>query len=326
MSRVKTSSIVPILLFSLILVCTVQVADTRDKSSLRIGYLPLLSQLPLIVSYENDRLNFATIQLELHRYNSFTSLEAALRVGAIDVASIPVPIAFSILADGHPIKILGTCHSGGSRLVARAKGDMETVRGKLIGVPGLDSGESLRLNEVMGEINLKLGLDYKTIGVPFSTVIDDLKAAKLDAIYLPEPFGSIAEAEKIAHEVEGQEGRLTGGINTVIVIRSEILKKNAAGIEEWLRSLVAGSRFIEKDIQTAEGRQTAIIQRPYFNYAEETVGIALIQRKGGLKFDHFDPEVEKIKKYIDLALKMRLILKSVDIDTLLSLELMQKVS
>ena len=315
-----------ILLVCILLVCHGRVAAAEGKTALRIGYLPLLSQLPLVVSYENDHLNFDKIRLTLHRYNSFTSLEAALRVGAIDAASIPVPIALNIAAAGHPIRILGTCHQGGSRLVSKKKTDLKKIRGALIGVPGLDSNESLRLDEVLERLDLQAGLDYKTIEIPFTIAIKDLKANKLDAIYLPEPYGTIAENEKIAQAVEGQNGQLTAGLTTVVTIRSKNLEQNKAGVEEWLKSLVNSCRSIEKDISQSGGLQTAIIQASYFQFPEAVVSAALSQRKGDLKFDHFIPEVKLIKKYAAQAAKLKLLEKSVDIDTLVNFELMRKAS
>jgi ABC-type nitrate/sulfonate/bicarbonate transport system substrate-binding protein len=326
MKRTEIKFIALIWLLGFLLTSHGQVAHAVGKVPLRVGYLPLLPQVPLVVSYENDHLNLDNIELELVKYNSFTSLEAALRVEAIDIASLPVPIVLSMVTDGHKIKIIGTCHSGGSQLMATAQGSLETVRGNLIGVPGLDSNENLRLSQVCGAMNLRHGLDYKPIGVPFNTVINDLKAKKLDAIYLPEPFGTIAEKEQIAVAIKGQQGKLTGAMGTVLVIRSKILKENKTGVEEWLRSLIKSCRFIEKDVEEFRARQTTIIQSSYFQYPESIVATSLVERKGDLRFDRFTPSIEDIKKHMDLALQMKIITKSVDLDTLVSLELIKQVS
>lgn len=82
-------------------------AFAQDKIPLRVGYLPILAQLPLIVSYQNDRMRVEKIDLKLVRYNSFTTLEAALRVGAVDVASLPVTIALSKPPTDTKSKLLG---------------------------------------------------------------------------------------------------------------------------------------------------------------------------------------------------------------------------
>ena len=326
MFRFNKLIISSIIFLFLLFFCGGQIAFSQDRLALRIGYLPILTQLPLVVSYENDRLSFDKVALELVRYNSFTSLEAAFRVGAIDVAALPVPIIFSVAGDGHKVNIIGSCHIGGSRLVARAQGNLETVRGKLIGVPGLDSNENLRLGQVLGEVNLRQGLDYKTIEVPFNTVVSDLKATKLDAIYLPEPIGTIAENDKIAVAVEGQNDKLTGTLNTVLAINSEIIKRNKVAVQEWLLSVVRGCRFIEEDINKTGARQTAIIQRTYFNFPDDIVIASLGQRKGGLQFDQFIPQYEKLKEYLKLATQMKLLKKSVDLNSLINLELIQQIS
>jgi ABC-type nitrate/sulfonate/bicarbonate transport system substrate-binding protein len=297
----------------------------QGKITLRVGYIPILSQMPLIVSYENDRLNFKNIKTDLVRYNSFTALEAAMRVGAIDVASLPVPIVLSMAAEGHKINIIGACSSGGSRLLARTKGGLETVRGHLIGVPGLDSNENLKLSQVLGNMDLRPGLEYKTIGVTFNSAIDNFKARKLDAMYLPEPFGTIAEREKIAYEIQGQKGKLTGTLGTVLVIRSEILKKYKKGTKEWLMSLVKSCRFIENDVKQSGARQTAIIQTSYFQFPEAVVIEALVKHKGELNFDQFVPDQKKIKNYMDVASQMKILSKSVDLNALLSFNLIKKV-
>ena len=301
-------------------------AHAKDKVLLRIGYLPALSQLPLIVSFENNWMTLKRVKLKLDRYNSYNSLEAALRVGAIDAASVPVPIALSIAADGYPIKIIGTMHRGGARLMAKNGEGFESLRSKLIGVPGLDSDENLKLSQVLLSANLRPGLDYKTIGVPFNTVIHDLKTNRLDAIYLPEPYGTIAKKEKLCTEVEGQENKLSGTYRTVLVIREKIIEKNKAAVKEWLLSLKDSCHFIEDDIIKSGANQTAIIQKAYFNFPEPIVIESLSNRIGELKFDLRTPQREKIKKSLELASQMKMLTKSVNLDNLLSGKLMKPLA
>jgi ABC-type nitrate/sulfonate/bicarbonate transport system substrate-binding protein len=314
-----------ILVISSLLRCFTIEAAAETKIPLRIGYLPLLRQLPLVVSYENDRMTLNKVKLELDRHNSYNSLEAALRVGAIDAASIPVPMALSIAADGHPIKIIAAIHMGGSRLLAKNKGGFETLRGKLIGVPGLDSGENLMLNQVMSAADLRPGFDYKTIGVSLNTVINDLKSNRIDAIYLPEPYGTIAEKEGLCIEVDGQQEKLAGTLETVLVIRSEIIEKNESAVQEWLESLIHSCHFVENDIAKSGANQTAIIQSTYFDFPKSIVIESLVNRKGGLKLDLLIPLSNEIKKTMDLSSKMKMLTKSVNLDNLIATKLTDQV-
>lgn len=328
MKRFDIKLVILILAISFLLNCFAfaQEADAKAKTLLRVGYLPALSQLPLIVSYENNWMTMDSVTLKLDRYNSYNSLEAALRVGAIDVASIPVPMALSIAADGYPIKIIGTMHRGGASLMAKTEGDFETLKGKLIGVPGLDSDENLKLSQVLSAANLRPGIDYKTIGVPFNTVIHDLKTNRLDAIYLPEPYGTMAKKEKLCDEIKGQKDQLAGTFRTVLVIRSEIMKKNKSAVNEWLVSLKDSCRFIEDDISKSGANQTAIIQATYFNFSKPIVIESLSNRIGGLMFDLSTPQRKKIKKSLDMASQMKMLTKSVNLNNLISDKLMKKVA
>jgi len=193
-------------------------------------------------------------------------------------------------------------------------------------VPGLDSDENLKLSQILSAANLRPGLDYKTIGVPFNTVINDLKTNRLDAIYLPEPYGTIAQKEKLCVEVDGQKDQLTGTLRTVLVIRSVIIKKNKSAVNEWLESLINSCHFIEKDISRSGANQTAIIQAAYFNFPKSIVVESLAHRKGGLKFDLLIPPRKEIKKILDRTSQMKMLTKSVNLDNLITIRLIKQVT
>ncbi|MEW5725448.1 MAG: ABC transporter substrate-binding protein [Thermodesulfobacteriota bacterium] len=299
-------------------------ARAQDMPLLRVGYLPLATQLPLVVSFENDRLSLAHTALKLVRYNSFTSVEAALRVGAVEAASIPVPIALAIAADGVPLKVLGADHLGGARVVAQAQGGLDKVKGGLVGVPGLDTNENLDLALVLAQEKLRHGLDYKAIAVPFDSALEDFQNKRLTALYLPEPFGTLAEAQGSVFELEGQAGRLSGTLNTVLVVRAEMMEKAPEAVLEWLGSVIRAGRFIEKDLKESGGRQTAILQGRYTDIPPETAAAVLAGRKAGLAFGPQVSARKDFERYLDAASKMELLKKSVDLAQLLDLETMKK--
>ena len=318
MKRIAKNLFMWICLPCLLLSLSGQTSQAQQKTRLRVGYLPVLAQLPLVVSYENDRKNLSKSQPELSKYTSFTALEAALRVGAIDVASLPVPIVLGIAGDGQNIRIIGAMHHGGSRVVAKTKIGIEGLRGKLIGVPGLDTNENFRLNTVLAQTGVREGMDYRTIRVSFTTVIEDFKQEKLDALYLPEPFGTIIEQNKLGFAVEELNDKLAGNSDTMLVVRGEVWDKSRGAVEEWLGSLVKSCEFLEKDMKDSGARQTAIIQAKYFGFPEDVVTGSLLQRKGNLQFGFFEPELDEIKKIMNQASQMKMLTKSVNPAALLS--------
>lgn len=314
-----------------VVLCLVQAAALAAEPArqpLRVGYLPALSQLPIVVAYENDRMNHVAAQVQVSRYNSFTALEAAFRVGAIDFASLPVPLVFGMAADGHQVRLVGADHVGGSRLVAAKQGDvqsLQSLKGKLIGLPGLDTNENIYLSRLMQANKLRPGLEYKTIRITFSTVMNDFKAGKLDALYLPEPYGTMAEFEKMAVAVDNQEELAGGKLDTVWVVRADYLKASPAAVDEWLKSLASGCRFIEDDIAGLGARQTGIIQAGYLKFPAETVSRALQGKAGGLQFAPLMPETKVLEKILEDASQLKILTKSVDLKTLVDPQPLKRI-
>lgn len=302
-------------------------AWAASKAPFRVGYVPLLPQLPLVISYEEDRPKLTQADLKLVKYNSFTAVEAALRVSAIDAAYIPVPIALSIMADeAMEIKIMGACHRGGARLVTRSPGSLDKLRGKLIGVPGLDSCENFKLAEVLGQLKLQAGSDFKVIDIPFASAIKDLQNNKVDALYLPEPYGTIAEHNKVATSPEGDQSRLLGNLTTVLVVRAELLNRNLAAVQEWLQSVGKATNFIENDVAKGGARQTAIIQSKYFEFPNEIVITSLAKRHGNLTFSLFAPNQDEINAILETTIQLRLINKSVDLNKIIFFDLVKRIT
>ncbi len=326
MLKVCTTARIKIMLIGFILFLTLLngFVIAENKKIFRVAYIPVLTNLPIIVSYESDKLNFKHIQIKLVKYNSYNALEAAIRVNAVDAALMPVAVVLSMAGDGIKINAVGTCYSGGSRLIARTEGSLESVKGYLIGVPGLDSSENLHLSSVLKEYKLRNGLEYKSIGISYATIINDLKTKRVDAIYLQEPFGTLAEKEKIGFEVTGQKGKLTGQSGSVLIVQSSLLKSNEKGVYEWLRSIVDTCRFIENDTKELNAKQTNIIQAKYFHYPGDVFVDILTNHKGGLTFTKFLINTEELKVYLDLGSKMKLLTKSVNLEQLISLKLMKR--
>jgi len=288
-------------------------------NSLRVGYVPLMSQLPLVVSYDNDRLGYSSVKVTLVKFRSFNTLEAAFRVGAIDVADLPLPVVFSIAEDGIEVRILGQCHSGGSMLEGVGFNNLSDFRGKIIGVPGLRSTENLEVVQLLSQTKLRYGLDYKTIKVPFNTILQNLEAGRINAMYFPEPYGSMAEKSHLAMPVENRQNVFSQGITSVLVTRPDTLKKdNQEAVNEWIRSLAEACVFIEKDINTLEAQQTAIIQEPYFGFDRALVGSSLRSRRGGIRFSFAIPDKNTLQAYLQQALDLKILLQPIDMDVLLS--------
>lgn len=288
----------------------------ENKKLLRVGYTPLISQLPVIVSQNDDQFRLRRIEITMSKFNSFNSLEAALRVNAIDAAFIPVPMALRVAADDIPIKIVGAMSSGGSLLISKRPGDYSSLRSKVIGIPGLDSNENVRLKEIMGREKMRYGLDYKVIAVPFYTALDDLKFNRIDGFYFPEPYPTIALNKGYGTEVLNSDTDLGGGVMTVLVVREQLLI-NREAIKEWIKSMIRACRKLN-NFSASETVENIIP----FEFAPEIVEFTIRERTGGIDFGPVTPDISEIREYLEKTIDLKILFQSIAVDNLVDTSLL----
>lgn len=286
---------------------------SHAKNKIVIGYIPLISQLPLVVQYENEKINKHSFDMELVQYRSTTALEAAVRVGAVNIAVLPTPQIISIKADGVDVVTLGSIAKGGSSLFTNLD-SVDSLKGKVIGLTGFDSSENFLLQKVFAEFDLLAGVDFKVIGVSLSTVVKDLESSTLDAIYLPEPYGSLAKENNLGNflEVDG----LSGVQNDLLVVQRSFLDEKAKILQEWMKLLSKSIAFINQDIKNGNSAILAKLQRSYLNIPEKVFLKSINQKVGNISFSIESVNKELFSEYYSKTQSLKIITRSVDVDQL----------
>lgn len=310
---------ISILIFPLI--CTTIGYAIEIVLPLRVGYIPIISQLPLSVSYEMDQLKYLNVDVSLRKYSSFTSLEAAVRVEALDAAYVPLPIALSMLSDGIKIKIVGSLHEGGSMLASLTPGGLASLKGKKIGVPGLDSNENFRLRNRLAKENLRYGLDYRTISVPFNSVVNDITSQRIDALYFPEPYIIRVKNSQHLYSLDDSDDNLSNGQFLVLVIRSRILQKDfREEVKEWLASVLRAARLI--DGNPSNGRTDPSL---FKDFKKIELDESLAHQNVDVLFTFQSPDRDLINSYLKNSVELQMIEDEFDIDDHLDMFLIEEI-
>lgn len=305
------------LYFCTLLIATSPASATAQPTVLRIGYIPIISQLPLLLSYYHDQFKYVMVQPTIAQYNSFTALEAALRVNAIDVAIVPIPIALSMAADDIPIKLLGHISRGGSLLISKKPGDYGQLRDKVIGVPGLDSNENIFLRQALAKKRLRYGLDYKTIGIPMNSALVDLASGMVDALYYPEPYGTIALHNNSGYAILDQKEDLSGKTLYALVIRNSLLdQRHNEGLIEWMQSIQLTCESLEQ-----QGLTDKVEDTPVLDFDEEIIEFSLKEKIGGLQFGLFLFNENELRMIMDKTIQLKILYKSIALENLVSPDL-----
>lgn len=253
-------------------------AEASTRPRLHIGYLAAISHLPLIMAFERDRYNLQHGSVRLYRYQTSTGLEAALRVGGIDLAVLPGPIVLAMAQDQVPIRVLAFLFRGGSRLYQRTRGtDEKTFRGLTIGVPGLDSMEHVELIRFLNSQNLQYGIDYKVFGVEMGSALSAVRMGTVDAFFLPEPLPFLATTSLTG--VSGAIVPIAGQAEfaiAMLVARSELEAPEMQPLlGEWLEALQRATGALAEDMANGTVEQAAITSAAYLALPPATVSSLL---------------------------------------------------
>jgi len=290
-----------------------------EKFRLKVGYLAVAGQLPLVVSNERDNSSFQKVNVVLKKYKSWTSLEAALTVGAVDAGVMTAPIVFSMAEKGVPVKVIGMTHRGGSTFVIRGVDSIADLRNRLIGVLDPDNTENLVLHEFFKKYNLRLGMDVRTIGITFGLALYDIEHEKVDGLFLPEPVGQMILDKKVGNVLDEAKDLMKNRVSSLLLVRESVLNSSSAAVQEWVDSVEESCAFIEKDIKDTGGKQCSIIQEKYFGYDRDLFEHVLMNHQGSLSFDNLRPSYQELKVLLNTAEEIQLITSSVDLKSLVDL-------
>lgn len=292
----------------------------EDPVLLRIGYLPVLSQLPLIVSYDRDRFSYQKVRLELTGFKSYISLEAAFRVKAIDIAYLPIPTIYGMKADGLDILMGNSLHRGGSSLVMASNAMEKNGSATLYGIPGLLSSELFILDNSLSSAGLKNGDDFKIVAVQLERAIDELAQGHLDGLLLPEPYPTIA-SRQLAQKIQPVHLITTEDIATpqaaLVFNRNVVLNGDKKGLLEWLDSIGRACQFLEEDIQHHNGAQTILTQQQYFGFEPSLVQQAFSNLQLSLTFSSENIAVPALEGTLEKMIFLKLLHKSINVNDML---------
>ncbi|MBU1140203.1 MAG: ABC transporter substrate-binding protein [Proteobacteria bacterium] len=292
---------------------------TEEPVLLRIGYLPVLSQLPLVISYDRQRLSYQKVRVELTGFKSYIALEAAFRLKAIDIAYLPIPTILRMNAEGIDLLMGDSLHRGGSSLVMDPSVKEKKGSGTIYGIPGLVSSELLILHTFLSHAGLSYGDDFKVAAVQLDHAIDELEQGYIDGLFLPEPYPTMASwqlPEKVqsiqldAEAVETVQAALVFNHNVVA-------SSNDAGLLEWLDSVEGACRFLEQDIQDYGGAQTILTQQNYFGFEPALIRQAFSNLQSSLEFSSQEVPLSVLDGVIEKMIALKLLQESVNVKDML---------
>ncbi|MCL9761508.1 ABC transporter substrate-binding protein [Frankia sp. AiPa1] len=230
------------------------------SGTLHLGYFPNLTHAPAL--YGVAKGIFAKdlgsgVTLKTATFNSGTQEAEAILSGAIDIGYIgPNPAVNSFIkSNGDAIRIISGAASGGASLVVRS--DITSVaqlKGKTIATPSLGNTQDVALRYYLKKNGLKAdtqgGGDVSIKPQDNSLTVDAFKNKAIDGAWVPEPTASrlVDAGGKVLVNEADQWGETKGQfVTTLVVVRTDYLKKNPEIVRRFLQANVDSINGINAD-------------------------------------------------------------------------------
>ncbi|MDM8522323.1 ABC transporter substrate-binding protein [Desulfococcaceae bacterium HSG8] len=274
-----------------------------SKTTLKIGYLPILDHLALMVSHVRENDSLREISVEPMRFKSWRAAVNALKSGVIDGAFLLSNLAMDQFAKGVDIRSVLVAHRNGSGITVKKDSPINSpadLKGKNIGIPAKISTHTALLDKYLRQGGLSL-TDVNTRGIAPPNMIPALKENRIDAFIVAEPFCAKAETEGIGRTLVLSKDILSNHICCTVVVRNQVLKANPTGIREWVGSLKRNGSFIDQDKVKNGGKTIARLARKYVKFDEKIIIAGMMNPNDRVTYTDMNPEIADYQAILDMS-------------------------
>ena len=299
------------------IIFTLSYTTTWAKTTIKVGYLPILDHLTLLVSHAQDNDAFKQVEIQPKLFKSWTEMVGALQAGVIDAAFILSPLAMDLFNHGLDIKTILLAHRDGSAITVKPDSSIRSaadLKGKSIAIPDWKATHTALLNHYLMTAGLSLkSVIAKVIAPP--NMIKAMKLNKIDAFIVAEPFGAKAQNEGIGKILILTKDIVANHVECIVVIKKHFLTDNPAAVQEWVDSLIRAGKWIEQDKLNSHAQQVAkMTAKTYLPHSPETIMLGLQNPPERILYSDLNPKLADFQTIVDIS-KEANILDSVDLKT-----------
>ena len=285
--------------------------NVSAKTTIKVGYLPILDHLTLVVSHERDNEKFKEVNVELKMFKKWDDMAGALNAGVIDAGFILSTLAMDMFNTGSDIKTVLLAHRNGSAITVKKDSDIHSATGlkdKKVAIPHRKATHAALLDKYLRKEGLSLkNVDATVVDPPYME--ESMKLGRIDAFIVAEPFGAKAHLHGVGRVLVLTKDIIDNHVECIVVVRNQFLKQNISAVQEWVESLIRSGKFIEKDKRETKLNSVSAIAKKYMGHDEEVVREGLKNPTDRILFDNLNPEISDFQKIADIAVQAGIIEK-----------------
>jgi NitT/TauT family transport system substrate-binding protein len=244
-------------------------AAPRSPDSVRVSYTSGLAGA-LQVAIARGYFAEQGIDLRREEFGSTAEAMAPLTTGELDAGSTtPNASLFNALARGVRLRLAlaGTYIEPGTNYLplmvrlgpdgAPVARDVAELRGKRIAQNQRGVISEWALDRLLGEANLRLD-DVELTIMPFPDTLVALGGGSIDAVVMPEPFGTIAELRGLAARVRDAGEVIPGGQVAVMSFSERFASERPEVAKRWAVAYLRGARDYMDAMELGRDREAVV--------------------------------------------------------------------
>jgi NitT/TauT family transport system substrate-binding protein len=286
------------------------------KTTLQVGYLPILDHLTLLVSHAHDNALFKDVNIEPRQFKSWDELSGALQAGRIQGAFILAPLAMDLYSHGVAIRCVLLAHRDGSAITVKKDSGIHSaadLRGKSVAIPAWKSTHTALLDTYLRGDGMSLK-DIRPEVIAPPNMLQAMRMGQIEAFIVAEPFGSEAQDEGIGSLLVLTRDILPHHVDCIVVLNQEVLQQHPQAVQEWVASLIKAGAWIEQDKNNNRARDVAhLTSKTYLPYSEAVIAGGMEEPVERISFDDLAPSPADLQKIVEISVRAG-ILKPMSLD------------
>lgn len=216
-----------------------------ETTRLRMVQIPSICQSPQYIAGELLRAEGFT-DVQYVRKKGTEDIEKALATAEVDInGHFAAPLILRIEA-GDPIVVLAGEHAGCFELFGSDRVQaIRDLKGKIVGVPALDSSRYVFLASMMAHVGLRLQKDIQVVTHPAAESMRSLATGKIDGYlgFPPEP--QELRTKKIGHVIvnSATDRPWSQYFCCLLAANREFVRKNPVATKRALRAIVKATNI-----------------------------------------------------------------------------------
>lgn len=281
------------------------------KTTMKMGYIPILDHFAMLISHARDNGSFKAIDIEPVQFKSWDAISGALKAKVIGGAMILSNFAMDMYNNGLDIRSVAIGHRHGSGLTVRADSSIKSpadLKGKTVAVPYRISTHAAILDKYLkgGGLSLK---DVTVMAVPPPNMPESLKAGSIDAFLGPEPAGERAIQMGAGKILKLSKDIVPNHICCIVVVHKQELSSNPEGIREWVQSMQRNGKFIDAD-KAKGSKEVATLARKYVQIDERVIVNVMQKPTNRIIYSDLAPKIADYQTIHDMSVSAGLIQKT----------------